>query len=185
MTNTPPIDFQEPTLLRWGLDDLEYGDDGSVTVLLSGPAGEPYWLELEPERAAALRDSLAGPDGAKPAVDRAALRQRIAEALMRWAEDNNSPLYASMRRPETVVQNAYSRADAVLAVLPGPITQANEHVYLSTSCLHGDTVLPDGRTGHQYCQSETGKTGAKTPAQCKVCAAPCICPCHQTTGAQP
>jgi hypothetical protein len=52
------------------------------------------------------------------------------------------------------------------------------HAYLSTSCLHGDNVLPDGRTGHQYCQSETGKTGGKTPAQCKFCAAPCQCPCH-------
>jgi hypothetical protein len=47
-----------------------------------------------------------------------ALRDRIAEALMQWAEGNNSPKYTSMRRPETVVQNAYSRADAVLAVLP-------------------------------------------------------------------
>lgn len=80
MTNTPPIDFQEPTLLRWGLDDLEYGDDGSVTVLLSGPAGEPYWLELEPERAAALRDGLAGPDGDESAVDRAAVLLEAAQA---------------------------------------------------------------------------------------------------------
>ncbi|SHI66434.1 hypothetical protein [Streptomyces sp. 3214.6] len=52
------------------------------------------------------------------------------------------------------------------------------HTYLSTGCLHGDTRLPDGRTGHEYCQSETGKAGAKTPAQCKVCAAPCLCFCH-------
>jgi len=51
-------------------------------------------------------------------ADQAELRDRIAEALMRWAEGNNNPKYTSMRRPETVVQNAYSRADAVLAVLP-------------------------------------------------------------------
>jgi hypothetical protein len=41
-----------------------WGDDDSVTVLLSGPDGEPYWLELDPERAAVLRQDLAGPDSA-------------------------------------------------------------------------------------------------------------------------
>ncbi len=45
------------------------------------------------------------------------LRTRIAEALMRWAERNNSPRYAPIRRPETVTRNAYDRADAVLAVV--------------------------------------------------------------------
>lgn len=52
----------EPTPLRWGLDDTEYGDDDSVTVLLFGPRGEPYVLELDADRAAALRDNLSGPD---------------------------------------------------------------------------------------------------------------------------
>ncbi|MFC8985156.1 hypothetical protein [Streptomyces sp. NPDC057115] len=52
------------------------------------------------------------------AADQTALRDRIAEALMRWTERGNSPQYAAMRRPETVRANAYSRADAVLAVLP-------------------------------------------------------------------
>lgn len=53
----------EPTPLRWGLDDVEWCDDDSVVVLLSGPDREPYRLELDPEHAAALRDLLAGPDG--------------------------------------------------------------------------------------------------------------------------
>ena len=48
------------------------------------------------------------------------------------------------------------------------------HHYLATSCLHGE---------HAYCQGRTGKAGAKTPAVCKFCAAPCICPCHR--GQQP
>jgi hypothetical protein len=43
------------------------------------------------------------------------------------------------------------------------------HVYLSTGCFHGE---------HTYCQSMTGAAGAKRPAQCKFCAAPCTCPCH-------
>ncbi|MGW5197332.1 hypothetical protein [Streptomyces spiralis] len=61
---------------------------------------------------------------------------------------------------------------AVLAALdgPGPATADTAHVYLSTSCLHGQ---------HGYCQSHTGQSGTKTPAQCKFCATPCVCPCHQ------
>ncbi|MCZ1012019.1 hypothetical protein [Streptomyces lydicus] len=50
-----------PTRLRWGLDDVLWGDDSTVTVLLSGPQGEPYWLELDLECAAALRQNLVGP----------------------------------------------------------------------------------------------------------------------------
>lgn len=56
------------------------------------------------------------------------------------------------------------------------------HSYLSTGCQHGNALLPDGRTGHEYCQSESGLTGAKTPAVCKVCGELCYCPCHH--GAQ-
>ncbi|MCX4751756.1 hypothetical protein OG455_41665 [Kitasatospora sp. NBC_01287] len=53
------------------------------------------------------------------------------------------------------------------------------HDYLSTGCLHGDMLLPDGRTGHDYCQSDMGAAGAKKPAQCKFCQAPCSCECHE------
>ncbi|MFP3986931.1 hypothetical protein U9R90_05390 [Streptomyces sp. E11-3] len=67
----------DPTPLRWGLNDVMWGDDDTITVMLSGPAGEPYWLELDPERAAVLRQDLAGPEGeeqqpeaeAQPAAD--------------------------------------------------------------------------------------------------------------------
>ncbi|MGW6202125.1 hypothetical protein ACWF9B_00495 [Streptomyces sp. NPDC055089] len=55
-----------PTQLRWGLDDVLWGDDGSVTVLLSGPRSKPYWLELGEERAAALRQNLASPQPDEP-----------------------------------------------------------------------------------------------------------------------
>lgn len=62
-TQQPDLDaIDNPTPLRWSLNDVLWGDD-SVIVLLSGPAGEPYWLELDPERAAVLRQDLAGPDG--------------------------------------------------------------------------------------------------------------------------
>lgn len=58
---TPIADADNPTPLRWGLNDVMWGDDDTVTVLLSGPNGEPYWLELDPDRATALREDLAGP----------------------------------------------------------------------------------------------------------------------------
>jgi hypothetical protein len=52
-----------PTHLRWGLGDVQWGDDDSVIVMLSGPDREAYWLELDPTQAAVLREDLAGPDG--------------------------------------------------------------------------------------------------------------------------
>jgi hypothetical protein len=65
---------------------------------------------------------------------------------------------------------------AGLYTAPAPAaTEATGHVYLSTGCLHGH---------HDYCQNHTGHSGTKTPAQCKFCAAPCTCHCHQD-GAQP
>jgi hypothetical protein len=64
-------------------------------------------------------------------------------------------------------------------------SDGSTHIYFSTGCRHGDMVLPDGRTGHEYCQGETGAVGAKTPAQCKFCAAPCRCDCHQTPAPAP
>lgn len=62
-----------PTPLRWGLNDVLWGDDDTIIVLLSGPQGEPYWLELDPERAAALREDLAG----------SAAEQQLAEEAKR------------------------------------------------------------------------------------------------------
>lgn len=48
------------------------------------------------------------------------------------------------------------------------------HVYFSTSCFHND---------HDYCKSETGLIGNKTPGVCKFCSAPCICACHRECNA--
>src|SRR5690606_28906497 len=84
------------------------------------PLPPPPHLDLTPLRPPLSRG---GPNPGDPMTnlpepaDQTALRDRIAEALMRWTERGNSPQYAAMRRPETVRANAYSRADAVLAVL--------------------------------------------------------------------
>ncbi|MGW7636144.1 hypothetical protein [Streptomyces decoyicus] len=61
-------------------------------------------------------------------------------------------------------------ATGLLAALDRPATGPAEHTYLSTGCLHGE---------HGYCQGHTGLSGAKTPAVCKFCKAPCQCPCHK------
>ncbi|MEE1838155.1 hypothetical protein [Streptomyces sp. SP17KL33] len=79
----PIADAIDPTPLRWGLNDVEWGDDDSVTVLLSGPNGEPYSLELDQERAAVLREDLAGPDDDLPdSLAAATTAERAAESGM-------------------------------------------------------------------------------------------------------
>jgi hypothetical protein len=62
-----------PTHLRWGLNDVLWSDDDTVIVMLSGPDREAYWLELDPERAAVLREDLAGPDGESTTTPRRTL----------------------------------------------------------------------------------------------------------------
>lgn len=64
--------------------------------------------------------------------------------------------------------------DPAMVAMIGDVLQidCDEHVYLSTSCLHDE---------HEYCQSETGLLGQKVPASCKFCKADCICPCHAKT----
>ncbi|MER7908263.1 hypothetical protein [Streptomyces sp. NPDC096068] len=64
-TTTPdPTTADDPIPLRWGFGDVLHGDDDTRIVCLSGPDREPYWLKLDPERAQALRDDLAGPEPA-------------------------------------------------------------------------------------------------------------------------
>jgi hypothetical protein len=45
-----------------------------------------------------------------------------------------------------------------------------KHAYLSTACVHGE---------HGRCLADALSAGAKAPGQCKLCAAPCICACHE------
>ncbi|NEY33054.1 hypothetical protein GTU99_12775 [Streptomyces sp. PRKS01-65] len=61
--------------------------------------------------------------GQEPATDRAALRDRIAEALISWTYRGQEP-DPETGILETVRANAYSRADAVLAVLPATADRA-------------------------------------------------------------
>ena len=95
----------EPVSLRWGLNDVEWGDDDTTTVLLSGPDREPYTLELEPEQAAVLREDLAGPNG-PVAADRAVNLNQAADALdadmerffAEWPDEPRNSPYAQGRK---------------------------------------------------------------------------------------
>ncbi|MFD7922480.1 hypothetical protein ACFV3R_25050 [Streptomyces sp. NPDC059740] len=80
----------------------------------------------------------------------------------RKAEWERDQAQTALERVSTL---ADQMRDELAALRPNP----DHHVYLSTGCLHGE---------HGYCQRHTGLSGAKTPAQCKFCAAPCTCPCH-------
>lgn len=62
------------------------------------------------------------------------------------------------------------RATAEVAVVAyNEFVEGTGHIYLATSCRHGE---------HGYCQANTGAQGDKVPAVCKFCRAPCICSCH-------
>lgn len=83
---------------------------------------------------------------------------------------------AAIERVESYAHELrYEDAMGLLAALDGPATDPAKHTYLSTGCLHGE---------HGYCQAHTGLSGAKTPAVCKWCKAPCQCPCHRSATAE-
>lgn len=86
----------------------------------------------------------------------------------------NASLRATIDRVLQAVEKFGDRGAiiAARAAFDAPSGEQDSHMYLSTGCLHGE---------HGYCQSNTGLAGAKTPAVCKFCKAPCVCACHRTT----
>lgn len=97
-----PTIADDPVQLRWGLGDVLWGDDDSVKVCFSGPDREPYWLELDPERAAALRDDLAPPaaEQTEPTVGDAQemLRRMHAAAGLAAPTNHNTEAEEDARR---------------------------------------------------------------------------------------
>lgn len=124
-----------PTRLRWGLNDVQWCDDDSVIVMMSGPDREPFWLELDPERAAALREDLAGPGGA-PSPDRDAL---IAELLPAW-----EAMYEPGNVSTYLIGYANSEAGAKGAAEAWMRSQAEVTGRLEWEQWSDATTLPDG-----------------------------------------
>ncbi|MFC8583485.1 hypothetical protein ACFUGD_02745 [Streptomyces sp. NPDC057217] len=79
-----PTTADDPTPLRWGYGDVLHGDDDSIIVCLSGPTREPYWLELDPERAAALRKDLTPEDAPVVGQPAAAPDTEVLRVRDRW-----------------------------------------------------------------------------------------------------
>ncbi|WP_405461549.1 hypothetical protein OG786_29160 [Streptomyces sp. NBC_00101] len=100
---------QEPTQLRLGLGDVLWGDDGTATLMLSGPGGAPYWLELDADRAAALRDDLGGPGGGEVQQDTAQSQTEAYPAQHRWMAET----YDDLAREWDQGMPCRERADAL------------------------------------------------------------------------
>jgi hypothetical protein len=89
-------------------------------------------------------------------------RDGRADELEAWAA-------ATLRRANEVRANVGQDAPRVDVVHPD-----GSHDYYSTHCRHDR---------HRDCSATEIRRGdgvvPKAPAQCKTCAAPCVCPCHQ------
>ncbi len=104
------------------------------------------------------------------------------EELAAWgAADKAMAARIHRARPGVPLHHVYAVLETlrvierVDAAKEGP----DVHAYVSTGCVHGDLVLPDGLTGHEYCRGMTGYQGAKRGGSCKHCGALCQCPCHR------
>lgn len=96
----------------------------------------------------------------------------------RITDDQLDALYAELERAREALSARETASEPPDGAEPArgaerPPEDQGGHTYLSTGCLHGE---------HGYCQSMTGLAGAKRPARCKFCEAPCICPCHRAAG---
>ena len=108
-------DDADPTPLRWGLDDVAYGDDDSVTILLSDGDLAPYALELDAETAAALRAALAGPAGD---TSRAAVLREVQDATVAWlakkaGEEKSLAWQEEQRRATARARRYWERAELI------------------------------------------------------------------------
>lgn len=112
---------------------------------------------------------------AAPAVDRAAVLREAADALGRMDYDADSNDYGYDTYRDAWNGGVMDGADLLRRLADEAQQQPAAHVYLSTGCLHGQ---------HGYCSNVDGIAGLKKPAQCKFCAAPCVCPCHHKTQQQ-
>lgn len=113
---------------------------------------------------------------ANEALKRAAQRAKTVisrpgdeSAIQKWADEDD--LAEALGSFGDGYRRAQRDAQIALSLDRIALREGSEgHTYLSTGCLHGN---------HGYCQGTTGANGAKKPAECKFCAARCVCECHQ------
>jgi hypothetical protein len=115
-------------------------------------------------------------DTATPDELRAALTEldlRLRRMYDNYDDEATTHLFAVMKLVE---EREASKIDVILP--------DGTHRYWSTHCRHAEDAH-DIR--HLACSlsrgvDADGKHFARRPAQCKTCAAPCICPCHEKGG---
>ena len=144
----------------------EYLDHMAIARQLLEQQGEINALTERAETAEAERDRLkARGDFLREMLTLLSVSHVPTDQVLRWLDRPEPPSAALLAQPE----------------FPLPIRPDGTHWYVSTGCgCTGDKLMPDGRTGHQYCQDMTGYQGAKRGGQAKCCGAPCQCPCHQS-----
>ncbi|MEU9470470.1 hypothetical protein AB0D78_28400 [Streptomyces avermitilis] len=158
-------------LRRWGLldevNDPKAAEEFAVTDLLAIADAEQ--AELRRERDLAIAHD-------RQPYPTAWAYEQACKALRRKTEAIER--VRSVLESEAVVGRSALdyRGLITSALMADEAQQPEPHVYLSTGCLHNE---------HAYCQSNTGANGAKQPAQCKFCTAPCICACHTVAVSQP
>jgi hypothetical protein len=112
VASADPTIADDPTPLRWGLGDVLWGDDDTVIVCLSGPDREPYWLELDAERAAALRDDLAAPAVGQPAEAQAA--DEVCPPHEQWRiQVYDADKWNSLTGPMASIESAEARCSSI------------------------------------------------------------------------
>lgn len=87
------------------------------------------------------------------------MRQQIAEALVRWAEQGNSPAHAAVRRQGTVVKNAYARADAVLPIVRAAVAASTKE--LADTSVNAANALRDERRHYEIACKENARLRAE------------------------
>lgn len=153
----------EPIQLRWGLDDVMWGDDDTTTVMLSGPAGEPYWLDLDAGRTAALRGRLAGPTADERQPETGTTADKAAAAGMTPEEYRAESHRAAAERVRTAAGGLYVEAGVrVLAALNGNPTVLEAHPPLTeyvTELLELDGIWMDLGGGTERSAAEKRRAG--------------------------
>ncbi|MFD8335558.1 hypothetical protein ACFV42_23300 [Streptomyces solisilvae] len=107
----------------------------------------------------------------------AVVRNQLRETrrLMARAAESLERTHVALMEREDVDQEEAQHTVMALRLMGSALNAlgAGSHVYLSTSCEHGN---------HGYCSSYRGSNGEtvwdKKPAACKFCDVACICWCH-------
>lgn len=102
------------------------------------------------------------------------IRHDLAEAIRKAARIDVTETHDAETLIDVIFPDGTHRYWSTHCRHAGPSPDDPRHADCSADRLAGDT-LRDGRALPRTVEIQ------RKPAQCKTCAAPCICPCHKTT----